>query len=97
MLISVGERLHQVAFFLSDGVIVTGNATGEEASLEEVDQVRAAVKLPLLQHPEPVAGPGAEIDVLGHRQLGRQRQFLVDQKDSLLACIERTLAARERA
>ncbi len=35
-------------FFLSDGLIVTGQSTGIEADLKEVKQVRAASRLPML-------------------------------------------------
>lgn len=46
--VSIGEMAKAAEFFLSDGVIVTGNATGEEASLNDVEAVRAVTKLPLL-------------------------------------------------
>lgn len=43
-------------FFLSDGVIITGSATGKEPSLEEIRQVREAINIPVL------AGSGITID-----------------------------------
>ena len=42
------ETAHAAEFFLSDGVIVTGVATGTEASLEELQQVKRAVDIPVL-------------------------------------------------
>lgn len=35
-------------FFLADGVIVTSDTTGQEASLSELEQVKATVKIPVL-------------------------------------------------
>lgn len=46
--VSISETAHTAEFFLSDGVIVTGVSTGTEADLEEVKQVRKAVKIPVL-------------------------------------------------
>ena len=46
--VNVLETAHAAEFFLSDGVIVTGVATGTEASLEEVQQVKDAVNIPVL-------------------------------------------------
>jgi predicted TIM-barrel enzyme len=46
--VDIVETAHAAEFFLSDGVIVTGAATGQEASLEEVDRVKAAVQIPVL-------------------------------------------------
>ncbi|MCB0153335.1 MAG: BtpA/SgcQ family protein [Anaerolineae bacterium] len=46
--VSIVETAHAAEFFLSDGVIVTGVATGTEASLEELQQVKAAVEIPVL-------------------------------------------------
>jgi membrane complex biogenesis BtpA family protein len=46
--VSIVETAHAAEFFLSDGVIVTGAATGLEASLEELQQVKAAVAIPVL-------------------------------------------------
>jgi uncharacterized protein len=43
-------------FFLSDGVIITGSATGKEPSLEEIRQVKEAINIPIL------AGSGITID-----------------------------------
>jgi uncharacterized protein len=43
-------------FFLSDGVIITGSATGKEPSLEEITKVKEAVDIPVL------AGSGITID-----------------------------------
>lgn len=46
--VSIAETAHAAEFFLSDGVIVTGVSTGTEADLEEVKQVKKAVKIPTL-------------------------------------------------
>ncbi len=46
--ISISETAKAAEFFLSDGIIVTGVSTGEEASLEEVKQVKDSVKLPVI-------------------------------------------------
>lgn len=46
--VDIVETAHAAEFFLSDGVIVTGVATGTEASLEELQQVKAAVNIPVL-------------------------------------------------
>jgi hypothetical protein len=46
--VDIVETAHAAEFFLSDGVIVTGAVTGQEASLEEVDRVKAAVQIPVL-------------------------------------------------
>jgi uncharacterized protein len=46
--VDIAETAHTAEFFLSDGVIVTGVSTGTEADLEEVKQVKKAVKIPVL-------------------------------------------------
>src|SRR5262245_15654051 len=46
--VDIVETAHTAEFFLADGVIVTGVATGAEASLEELEQVKAAVNIPVL-------------------------------------------------
>lgn len=46
--ISIAETAKAAEFFLSDGVIVTGTATGEKASIEEVKAVKEAVKIPVI-------------------------------------------------
>jgi len=46
--ISIAETAKAAEFFLSDGVIVTGAATGEKASVDEVKAVKAAVKVPVI-------------------------------------------------
>jgi len=46
--ISIDETANAADFFLVDGVIVTGTATGERASLEELKAVKASVKVPVL-------------------------------------------------
>jgi len=46
--IPISETAKAAEFFLSDGIIITGVSTGEEASLEEVKQVKDSVKLPVI-------------------------------------------------
>ena len=46
--VDIVETAHAAEFFLSDGVIVTGIATGVEANLEELQRVKTAVNLPVL-------------------------------------------------
>jgi hypothetical protein len=46
--VSIAETAKAAQFFLSDGVIVTGAATGEKASVEEVKAVKHAVKIPVI-------------------------------------------------
>lgn len=46
--VSIEETAHAAEFFLADGVIVTGVATGTEASVDEVKAVKHAVKIPTL-------------------------------------------------
>jgi len=46
--VDIVETAHAAEFFLSDGVIVTGVATGMEASLEELQRVKNAVEIPVL-------------------------------------------------
>ncbi|HOT74618.1 MAG TPA: BtpA/SgcQ family protein [Candidatus Wallbacteria bacterium] len=54
--ITIEETAHAAEFFLSDGVIVTGAATGCEADLEEIGRVKKHVKIPVL------VGSGVDID-----------------------------------
>lgn len=54
--VDIIETAHAAEFFLSDGVIVTGVATGTEASLEELQQVKEAVEIPVL------VGSGVTVD-----------------------------------
>lgn len=46
--VSVAETARAAAFFLADGVIVSGTATGEPASPDEVREVVAAVRVPII-------------------------------------------------
>lgn len=46
--VSIAETAKAAEFFLSDGVIVTGAATGEKASVEEVKALKQAVKIPVI-------------------------------------------------
>ncbi|MEN8116981.1 MAG: BtpA/SgcQ family protein [Bacteroidota bacterium] len=46
--ISIEETAKAAEFFLSDGIIITGQATGEKASVEDVKAVKNAVQIPVL-------------------------------------------------
>ena len=46
--ISIAETAKAAEFFLSGGVIITGAATGEKASVDEVKAVKNAVKIPVI-------------------------------------------------
>ncbi|MDM8531097.1 BtpA/SgcQ family protein [Anaerolineales bacterium HSG25] len=54
--VDITEVAHAAEFFLSDGVIVTGVATGTSASLDELTRVKASVDIPVL------VGSGVTID-----------------------------------
>lgn len=54
--VDIAETARAARFFLSDGVIVTGAATGDAANLDELRRVKAAVDLPVL------VGSGVTID-----------------------------------
>jgi len=45
---SIQELTRDVDFFEADAVIATGQRTGDSATLEEIDEIRAATTLPLL-------------------------------------------------
>ncbi len=45
---TIGETAHAAEFFLSDGLIVTGVATGAEASIDEINAVKNSVKIPVM-------------------------------------------------
>jgi len=46
--VTIAETAKAAAFFLSDGVIITGTATGEKALVEEVKAVKLSVKIPVI-------------------------------------------------
>jgi membrane complex biogenesis BtpA family protein len=46
--VSIAETARAAEFFLSDGVIISGTATGVEAAPDEVQAVAAAVRIPVL-------------------------------------------------
>jgi membrane complex biogenesis BtpA family protein len=46
--VSISETAKAAEFFLSDGIIVTGRLTGEEANVDELHSVKAAVSLPIM-------------------------------------------------
>ncbi len=56
--VDIAEMAHAAAFFLSDGLIVTGKHTGSRADVEEVIQVKKATALPVC------IGSGITIDNL---------------------------------
>lgn len=45
---TIGETAHAAEFFLSDGLIVTGVATGAEASIDEINAVKKSVRIPVM-------------------------------------------------
>jgi len=46
--VSLAETAKAAEFFLSDGVVVTGKATGEKANVDEVKEVKQATRLPVI-------------------------------------------------
>jgi len=46
--VSIVETAKAAEFFLSDGVIVTGSSTGEEANITELIEVKKNIKLPVI-------------------------------------------------
>lgn len=56
--LSIEETARAAEFFLSDGVIITGTATGSAADHHEVDRVSQAVNIPVL------VGSGVTLDNL---------------------------------
>ncbi|KAH8297765.1 hypothetical protein KR054_008914 [Drosophila jambulina] len=46
--VSLLETAHAAEFFLTDGIIITGTATGHAASPEDLQQLSGRVKVPLL-------------------------------------------------
>jgi membrane complex biogenesis BtpA family protein len=46
--ISLAETVKAAEFFLSDGILVTGTATGEEVKIADLTEARKATSLPLL-------------------------------------------------
>uniref|UniRef100_A0AC34REI0 BtpA family membrane complex biogenesis protein n=1 Tax=Panagrolaimus sp. JU765 TaxID=591449 RepID=A0AC34REI0_9BILA len=45
--LSISEVAHAAEFFLADGVIVTGTATGKPANIAELQEVKKSTKLPV--------------------------------------------------
>ncbi|MFN8577592.1 MAG: BtpA/SgcQ family protein [Candidatus Sericytochromatia bacterium] len=56
--VDIVETAHAAEFFLSDGVIITGVSTGSEASINEIEQVKNNINIPVL------VGSGVTIDNL---------------------------------
>ena len=46
--VSIGETAKAAAFFLSDGIIVTGSATGQKAAVDEVRAVKNSTRVPVI-------------------------------------------------
>ena len=61
--VGLGETCKAAEFFLSDGVIVTGTATGASASCVDLDEAREACSLPVL------IGSGVTADNVGDYKL----------------------------
>jgi len=57
--VDIVETAKAAEFFLSDGIIVTGSATGEKPDAAEVKQVSACIDLPV------ILGSGITIDNIG--------------------------------
>lgn len=58
--VSIAETARAAEFFLSDGVIITGTATGQTADPAEIREVKNRVKIPVL------VGSGVTIDNVGN-------------------------------
>lgn len=58
--VDIAQTAKAAEYFLSDGVIVTGAATGESASLEELRAVKGAVGIPVMVGSGITAGNAAE-------------------------------------
>ncbi|XP_070808772.1 uncharacterized protein F13E9.13, mitochondrial-like [Pituophis catenifer annectens] len=54
--VTVAETAKAAEFFLADGVVLTGTATGSETDPKELEEVRSAVKIPIL------VGSGVTLD-----------------------------------
>lgn len=46
--VSIGETAKAAAFFLSDGIIVTGSSTGQKAAVDEVRAVKNSTRVPVI-------------------------------------------------
>ena len=46
--LSVAETAKAAAFFLSDGIIITGSSTGQPASVEDIKNVKKSVTVPVI-------------------------------------------------
>ncbi len=46
--VSIEDAIHTHQFFLSDGIIITGNATGIQPNRKDLQAARSATKLPVL-------------------------------------------------
>ncbi|KAH8390745.1 hypothetical protein KR215_001668 [Drosophila sulfurigaster] len=46
--VSLLETAHAAEFFLTDGIIITGTATGKAASAEDLDELAGKLKVPLI-------------------------------------------------
>jgi uncharacterized protein len=56
----IADTAKAAEYFLSDGVIITGSATGKEPSLEEIRSVKESINIPVL------AGSGITIENVKH-------------------------------
>jgi hypothetical protein len=56
--VSLVETAKTAEYFRSDGLIITGTSTGEEASIDDVDDVKNACKIPV------IVGSGVTLDNL---------------------------------
>ena len=46
--VSLGETAKAAEFFLSDGVIITGSATGDPVKKDDLNEVKSATSLPVV-------------------------------------------------
>ncbi len=46
--VDIVETARAVEFFMGDGIVITGIATGYEANIEEIESVKKAAKIPVL-------------------------------------------------
>jgi len=46
--VPIEDTAHAAEFFLSDGLIITGTATGKEADIDEINSVKRITKLPVI-------------------------------------------------
>ena len=92
---------HAASFFLSDGVILTGQATGLPANADEIQKVKNSMKLPVL------VGSGVTVDnlkeyldadalIVGSHFKKEGRWFNKVEKDRVTHFMERIVELRKK-